>query len=393
MELRAKVESDSGKHSIYVHVPKDKKCDICLKTKLIRASCRRLAGTVVPRAENVGDLITADHKKISVEDVNLETIIDTLSWYKTWQQWTQSYPRKTITSQEIHKNLIKFLESTRNSNVIYTDNSLELRHWQLCRPVERPDSTHKHFACGCVDASLSHSHCPLAPADVAAFLTCMATIVQRVRGLGCWEPRSSRLSELPHRYAGRQVGAWRLTDLFKISPHRGHRWRSHPVARSPARSGHHFGVSSAWWWLGASELTGEGGRARLVGCVGGWSGRSVVRGNCTLPRSFGEGQGARVFPALAGSSHCSIRETLERFVSVQYGKVPHFVVVGAATSPQRRGGRSLRAWGAEGSQICLSACGASFSWRWLSVLFVCHDRCSQQCLSQKKKTRRSETQN
>ena len=102
--------------------------------------------------------------------------------------WTQSYPRKTITSQEIHKNLIKFLESTRNSNVIYTDNSLELRHWQLCRPVERPDSTHKHFACGCVDASFSHSHCPLAPADVAAFLTCMATIVQRVRGLGCWEP-------------------------------------------------------------------------------------------------------------------------------------------------------------------------------------------------------------
>ena len=48
-------------------------------------------------------------------------------------------------------------------------------------------------------------------------------------------------------------------------------------------------------------------------------------------------------PALAGSSHCSMRETLERFVGVQSGKVPHIVVVGAATSPQRRGGRSLRA--------------------------------------------------
>ena len=37
-------------------------------------------------------------------------------------------------------------------------------------------------------------------------------------------------------------------------------------------------------------------------------------GRCS--RSFGEGQGARVTPALAGSSHSSIRETLERFVGV-----------------------------------------------------------------------------
>ena len=37
----------------------------------------------------------------------------------------------------------------------------------------------------------------------------------------------------------------------------------------------------------------------------------MVRGNCTFPRSFGEGQGARVTPALAGSSHSSTRETLE----------------------------------------------------------------------------------
>ena len=47
----------------------------------------------------------------------------------------------------------------------------------------------------------------------------------------------------------------------------------------------------------------------------------VVRGNSTVPRSSVEGQGARVSPALAGSSHSSIRETLERFVGVQAGKV------------------------------------------------------------------------
>ena len=42
-------------------------CDICLKTKITRASCRRRAGTVVPRAEHFGDLITADHKVLSEE--------------------------------------------------------------------------------------------------------------------------------------------------------------------------------------------------------------------------------------------------------------------------------------------------------------------------------------
>ena len=40
-------------------------CDICLKTKITKASCRRRAGTVVPRVEHFGDLKTADHKILS----------------------------------------------------------------------------------------------------------------------------------------------------------------------------------------------------------------------------------------------------------------------------------------------------------------------------------------
>ena len=52
---RAKVEKGSGKHSEDTHFPKDPNCDICLKTKISRASCRRRAGTVVPTAEHFGD--------------------------------------------------------------------------------------------------------------------------------------------------------------------------------------------------------------------------------------------------------------------------------------------------------------------------------------------------
>ena len=52
-ESRAKVEPVSGKHGVCTHFPKDPNCGICLKTKMTRASCRRRAGTVVPRAEHL----------------------------------------------------------------------------------------------------------------------------------------------------------------------------------------------------------------------------------------------------------------------------------------------------------------------------------------------------
>ena len=69
---------DLGKHSVYTHFLKDRNCEICKRTKITRAPCRRGTGGAVPRAENFGDLITADHV------VNLETIIDMQSWCRTW---------------------------------------------------------------------------------------------------------------------------------------------------------------------------------------------------------------------------------------------------------------------------------------------------------------------
>ena len=44
---------------------KDRNCEICHRTKITRAPCRRRIGGAVPRAEHFGDLITADHKVLS----------------------------------------------------------------------------------------------------------------------------------------------------------------------------------------------------------------------------------------------------------------------------------------------------------------------------------------
>ena len=107
LEPTTKRREDLGKHSVYTPFLKDRNCEICKRTKITRAPCRRRNGEAVPRAEKFGDLITADHKQ------DLAT------------QWIQAYPCKTKTSQETQRSLQKFLEPERNPKVIYTDNSLE----------------------------------------------------------------------------------------------------------------------------------------------------------------------------------------------------------------------------------------------------------------------------
>ena len=113
MESRAKVEAGSGKHSINTHFPKDPHCDICLRTKITRVSCRRRAGAFAPRAEHFGDLITADHKIPIKESESRNNRRYAVVVQDLATQWLQSYPCKTKPSQETQKNLMKFLEPTR----------------------------------------------------------------------------------------------------------------------------------------------------------------------------------------------------------------------------------------------------------------------------------------
>ena len=58
---------ESGKHNVSTHFPKDRNCEACRRTKITRASCRKRTGNHIHRAENVGDLITADHKVLNEE--------------------------------------------------------------------------------------------------------------------------------------------------------------------------------------------------------------------------------------------------------------------------------------------------------------------------------------
>ena len=106
--------------------PKTEIGEICKRTKITRAPCRRRNGEAVPRAVNFGDLITADHKVLSdnCESRNNHRYAVVVQDLAT--QWIQAYPCKNKTSQETQRSLQKFLEPNRKPKVIYTDNSLEL---------------------------------------------------------------------------------------------------------------------------------------------------------------------------------------------------------------------------------------------------------------------------
>ena len=102
-----KRREDLCKLSVYIHFPKDRSCDICKRTKITRAPCRRRNSGAVPRAENFGNLTTADHKVLSdnCESRNNHRYAVVVQDLAT--QWIQAYPCKTKTSQETQRRLAK----------------------------------------------------------------------------------------------------------------------------------------------------------------------------------------------------------------------------------------------------------------------------------------------
>ena len=110
----------SRKYSIFTHFPKDRNCEVCLRTKTTRKPCRRGTGEAVPRAEKFGDLIAADHKVLneggeSRNNHRYSVVVQDLA-----DQWIQSHPCKTKNIQETEKSSRKFLEFCQKCRKSFT---------------------------------------------------------------------------------------------------------------------------------------------------------------------------------------------------------------------------------------------------------------------------------
>ena len=107
LQPTTKRREDLGEHNVHTHFPKDRNCEICKRTKMTRAPCRRRNGEAVPRAAIFGDLITADHKVLSDNcesryNHRYAVVVQDLA-----TQWIQAYPCKNKTSQGNPEKLAK----------------------------------------------------------------------------------------------------------------------------------------------------------------------------------------------------------------------------------------------------------------------------------------------
>ena len=114
-----------GSTVLKTHFPKNRNCEICKRTKITRAPCRERNGDAVLRAENFGDLITADHKVLNEGGGWRDNHRYAVVVQDSATQWIQSYPLKSKTSQVTERSLRKLLEVSEKPKVTYTDNSLE----------------------------------------------------------------------------------------------------------------------------------------------------------------------------------------------------------------------------------------------------------------------------
>ena len=92
LSLEPARSEDLGEHSVYTHFPKDRNCEICQRTNITMAPCRRRIGRVVLRAENFGDLITADQKVLSEESESRNNHRYAVVVQDLATQWSQSLP-------------------------------------------------------------------------------------------------------------------------------------------------------------------------------------------------------------------------------------------------------------------------------------------------------------
>ena len=110
-----KRSEDLGKHSVYTHFLNDRNCEICQKTKITRAPCRGRNGGAVPRAENFGDLRTADHKVLSGGSESRNNHQYAIVVQDLATQWIQSYPCKNKNFTRNPEKLVKVLGAKKEA--------------------------------------------------------------------------------------------------------------------------------------------------------------------------------------------------------------------------------------------------------------------------------------
>ena len=103
----------SRKHCICIHFPKDQNCEVCKRTIIASAPCRRRTGEAVPRAEQFGDLTQANHKVLS-EKISKQSSIcsrGTRTWPPNGSSLIRAKPKLLSRRKEVYESFSSRLKS------------------------------------------------------------------------------------------------------------------------------------------------------------------------------------------------------------------------------------------------------------------------------------------
>ena len=135
-EYSAKVGTMSRKQSIFTHFPKDRNCDVCSRTKMTKASCRRRNGEAPPRAEKFGDSTSANHKVLdegceSRDNHRYAVVVQDLA-----TRLIQSCPCTRNLHLRRKKSLLKFLELSQALKLYIRTTRWNLgKHVRFCHGI------------------------------------------------------------------------------------------------------------------------------------------------------------------------------------------------------------------------------------------------------------------
>ena len=134
-----------GNHSIFTF--RKSEFDICQRTKIKRAPCLRRTGEVVPRAENFGELITAEYTILGESCESRKNHRYALLVQYLATQWIQSYPcnkKKNLTGKR--KELAKVLGTNQKTKSYLLWQFLGMRGQAAVRSLSEGTCADVHYA-------------------------------------------------------------------------------------------------------------------------------------------------------------------------------------------------------------------------------------------------------
>ena len=115
-------------HDLFTHFPMDPDCPICNSCKRNRAHCRsKVHGEPdqLPEPKAFADSITADHKVLNKDDESRSCDRVALVIMDRFTRWLQAYAANSKESDEVVRDLQRFLGPQVKPQHVYTDNSSE----------------------------------------------------------------------------------------------------------------------------------------------------------------------------------------------------------------------------------------------------------------------------